>query len=133
MQWSSGHRDAGLTLGEQIGVKWSHFTDVFKQGAKVTGLPVAFTKTQDELLLDPLKSTVMNSCCQGNTLLLGLTWMVSRYHFLRLGVSLHCATKQDPKGPSWDRPLPHSLCFSSSPKYPDDSIHSTCPELFYRC
>ena len=31
-------------------------------------------------------------------------------------------TQQDPVGPSWDRPLPHMLCFSSSLKYQDNSI-----------
>ena len=41
-------------------------------------------------------------------------------------------TEQDPKGPSWDRPLPHILCFGSSLKYLDNSIWCTFPELFYR-
>lgn len=36
-------------------------------------------------------------------------------------------------GPSWDRPFPHSLCLSSSLKYPDNAIWCTFPELFYRC
>ena len=34
--------------------------------------------------------------------------------------------------PSWDRPFPHILCFSSSLKYLDSSIWCTFPE-FYRC
>ena len=49
MQWSSGRIGAGLILGDQMGVKWPHFTEVFKQWAKVTGLPAAFTKARDEL------------------------------------------------------------------------------------
>ena len=34
----------GLTLGDKMGVKWPHFTEVLKHWAKVTSLPVAFTK-----------------------------------------------------------------------------------------
>ena len=41
--------------------------------------------------------------------------------------------EQDPMGPSWDRPFPHILWFSSSLKYLDSSIWCTFPELFYRC
>ena len=33
-------------------------------------------------------------------------------------------------GPSWDRPLLHAFCCSSSWKYPDDSIWCTFPQLF---
>ena len=32
------------------------------------------------------------------------------------------ATKRDPMGPFWDRPLPHIPCFSSSLKCIDNSI-----------
>ena len=35
-------------------------------------------------------------------------------------------------GPSWDRPLPYSLCFSSSLKDLDNSIWCMFPELLYR-
>ena len=36
-------------------------------------------------------------------------------------------------GPFWDKPFHYILCFSSSLKYPDNSIWWTCPELFPRC
>ena len=42
-------------------------------------------------------------------------------------------TKQGPLGPSQDRLVPHTLCFSASLKYPDNSIWYTFPELFHRC
>ena len=43
-------------------------------------------------------------------------------------------TEQDTMGPSWDRPSPNIICFSSSLKYLKNSIWCTFQsELFYRC
>ena len=43
-------------------------------------------------------------------------------------------TEQDTMGPSWDRPSPNIICFSSSLKYLKSSIWCTFQsELFYRC
>ena len=36
-------------------------------------------------------------------------------------------------GPSGDRPPPHTLCFSSSLKYLDNSMGCRFPEWFCRC
>ena len=44
MQSSSVCVGLGLTLGDKMGVKWPHFTEVLKHWAKVTSLPIAFTK-----------------------------------------------------------------------------------------
>lgn len=35
--------------------------------------------------------------------------------------------------PSWGRPSPHILCFSSSLKELENSIQCTLPELFCKC
>ena len=54
----------------------------------------------------------------------------SYLHYFLFSASF--VTEQDPMGPSWDRCLPHILCFSSSLKYLGNSIWCIFPE-FFRC
>ena len=75
-------------------------------------------KTQESLWLPCAQRPRKGQPSKGQQEMKGGQWQALR----ETRRKITSVTKQDLMGPSWDRPLPHILCFSSSLKYLDNSI-----------